>query len=1428
MENLINVKNAKENNLKDITVSIPKECICGICGVSGSGKSTLACDVIAKYALKAFALSMPIKLRNKLLDRKTPDVNSIDNLPPVILVDIKNANRSIRSTVATTSGLMTILRNMFSLCAKNNKSTKNRCRVYPRLFSYNILESNGGGACSCCGGTGSANRIYAESIIVDEKKSLLSGAISVVNEKGIKYTKITDLFIKAFCKAYDIDINKSLKDYSKKELDMILYGTDKIIKFTDRSGGNGGKKELPFPGVIGSLLEVYNRTKNANLEKYIMDGTCSVCNGSRYNEHALDYKIDDYSISDFLEMNITEAKDTIFRLSKIYGTEFEGFAEEFSLIAQELETIGVGYLGLDRPISTLSGGELQRIKLAKQIAMKYEGYCYIIDEPSTGLHDINVIELMNSINRLKENHNTVLLIEHNPLILNACDYLIELGVGGGNKGGNIVAIGTPKEIISKETLTGMMLKKHLIVSQPVVNIETNKLGIYGVSVNNLKNVDIEIPLNSFIAVAGVSGSGKSSAINNALYSTIDTYLKTGKKKNSLKIDAKIEGIVRLDQNASVTNSRSNVGTLLGILEKIRTLFTNLNQSKDMGFDASAFSKNSKKGACPLCGGTGVLLDEDKSEEICDECNGTGYRSEILNIKYKGYSIAEILALTVDELINIFDDGYINRILIACQEIGLGYLSLDRKSPSLSKGEYQRIRIVTEICKPNVSNYVYILDEPSKGLHYSDVKKIITTLRKIVNSGNTVIAIEHNLDVIMSSDYVLEFGPESGVNGGQIVYSGPTNKLSEKNTHTSQAIKGLKIKKDGITNSEISKKIEVQNTQYKFEIEKEKINVLKGPIGSGKSLLLRDLLYANPLKRYIASVSTQGKYYTRDIKAEKNQGNSLPLTRLISDDISVFGKNERVLETLNLTNIVEKLFYDYGEHEEDVYRSSFNFVKKAGKCAACSGNGRMMSYDFEKLCSDTQCEKALYDVLADRTRISRLSPLMKSEYKIDISKKYADMTEEEKRVFIFGDKKKTVYYAPKKKEYYWEGCNTILFTNMAYASKYLQEIIKPTYSLRTCTYCKGLGVNIDVSKSTYKGISYKDFNLLNIQDLLKALEKRSSSTNEERTLISVLSKLVSFGINDITLSDYTSELSLEKRMILQYVSYRMNPLSNTMIAWDDFGVINNSAVREKIIDDLLVAISKNTTVLLVDNKLKIDGMNEIFIGNNTDIIRYQSKKLNNIIYIEQNEALEYEYYESKMSSRDLIGNYLDIISMIRKEYKKKYKQYNFTGVKEKEKCDKCGGTGYYELNIGDLGINKCKCPDCGGNGFSNEINSCLIGEKNIGDILSLSLNELFTWCKKMGYSNISDIIGTYIGIGLFNISLNEKICELSSNEKKLFVIATLLRQDKKEIVIKDFSNTMSEVEYRYIIEKIDDIATDNKQKIVIIKEIKNGSLFTKSV
>ena len=1416
MTNAIKVKNAYENNLKSISLDMPKNCICGICGVSGSGKSTLACEVIAKYALKAFALSMPVKLRRKLLDGKTPHVDRIENLSPVVLIDIKTANRSIRSTVATTSGLMTILRNMFSSEGKSVMEDSVK-RIYPRLFSYNISEQEGGGACPYCDGTGKADEIQFESIINDEDKGILSGAFEVVNAKGIKYTKITDLFIQAACKQREIDVEKPLKKYTKEELDYVLFGSEQIISFTDRSGANGGKKALPFPGIIGALIDVYNRTQNANIGKFVTSGKCNACRGTRYNAKAVSYLIDGKNITDFLAMSISEANDNIIKLGQQEKDLFGGYAEEFSSISKELINIGVGYLTLDRAVSTLSGGELQRIKLAKQIAMNLEETCYVIDEPSSGLHDANIVSLMQSIKRLSNNHNTVFLVEHNPLILNACDFLIELGIGGGVNGGEIIAAGTPEEIASKGTLTGKVLVKNQQVPMRGGFSVKNKVGIYGVSVNNLKAANIEIPLNAFVSIAGVSGSGKSSAINTALCDAVSKYLESGEKKYNLSIDGKVTGLVRLDQNASVANSRSNVGTLLGVLDDIRAMYSGLEQSKILGYDTSEFSKNSKKGACEMCGGSGIVIDDDKNEEICDECNGTGYKSEILKVKYRGLDIAGFLALTIDELVNYVEDERILAVLNACQDIGLGYLSLDRKSPSLSKGEYQRIRLVTEICKSNNNQTIYVLDEPSKGLHYSDVDKIISTLKKIVAEGNTVIAIEHNLDMILNSDYVVEFGPGAGNCGGEIVFCGLVDDLCKANTKTAEAIKGYKITKESKKKDNTGRVIHIKNHKDEFVIQRNQINVLKGAIGSGKSQLLKKVLYANPLKRYVSSISNQGKYLTRDIQAEKNYGDSLPLTRLINVDVSVFGKHERIAETLNITQAIEKLYYEYGNHDNDVIRSSFNFAKRAGKCCSCGGNGRLLSYDFSLIMEDQTSEQALYDLLQERTRISRIAPLLKDEYGIDITKKYADMTYEERQIFLYGDKKKVVFYAPKKKEYWWDGCNTILYTNLSYASKTLQEKARGTYSLQKCEFCNGMGVKQNVFQSKYKGIEYREFLNKEVQELLDDMHQGATNpTQEEQIIIDVLEKMVEFGIGDIRLSDYTPDILAEKRMIVQYISYRMNPLANTMIAWDDFGMINDDR-KTCVVKDLKDLVTKETTVLLVDNNLEMEGVNEIILGDFMPIGSVAKNDFSNVTLLTKNQLEKKFSTIDDVSARDSVGNRLGVIPLVRNEYKKKNKKYNYTGIKEEEKCCKCRGSGFYEVNTGDIGFTRCKCPDCMGTGFSEAINNVLIGGCSIGEVLSLPLKELHLWCENNDLFNITNIVEPYVAVGLSNVRLNEHIGDLSLNEKILFdIVYLIVSGTEKEIVVRDFSANISASEYAEILTRLDSLARKENKRIVIAK------------
>ena len=1414
MKKKIKIINAHENNLKNIFVEIPKWRICGICGASGSGKSTLASKVIAQYALNAFSLSMPVKLRKKISMWRNPKVEKIENLSPVILVDIKNANRSIRSTVATTSGLMTILRNMFSF-AGNLQEDNTKRKVYPRLFSYNIQMAEGGGACPNCGGTGKADLIKAESIIKNNKKPIFLDAFYIVNDKGIKYTKITDIFIKAACIQNGIDVDKPISSFTDAEMDFLLYGSDRVVKFIDRTGANGGKKELPFPGIIGALLEVYKKTKNANIEKYITNGLCCSCKGTRYNDVALKYKVDNYSISDFLSMSVSDAQKYISSLPVTLGHDYDGYAEEFSEIACELIKIGVGYLTLDRAIATLSGGELQRIKIAKQISMNLKNNCYVIDEPSSGLHDSNIVDLIKSIKRLRDNHNTVLIVEHNPLILNACDYLIELGVGGGSQGGEIVAVGQPDVLINKSTLTGKTLKRsNGDVCEKSISLSGKKVGIYGVDVNNLDSVDLEIPLDSFVTIAGVSGSGKSSAVK-ALFNAVSDYISTGIKRDYFSTDKKISSIVRLDQNASVTNSRSTVATLLGILDIIRKMYSDLDLSKKLGFDKPAFSKNNKKGSCALCGGLGLILDMDQNEEICDECDGTGYKREILHIKYKGYSIADLLALTIDEVIDFMDDAYVIKVLTVCQQIGLGYLSLDRKSPSLSKGEYQRIRLAAEICKSDTKGTIYVLDEPSKGLHFADANKIIKALRQIVCEGNTVIAIEHNLDVIMSSDYIIEFGPGAGSEGGRIVYCGDTEGLKNAKTKTAEAIKGYKIPPTQIDNRNDLDIIEVRNSSVDFDLKKKCINILRGPIGSGKSILLRNTLFSNPLKRYVASISNQGKYLTRDIIAEKNNGPALPLSRLISDDIMVFGKHERVAETLNLTSAIEILFFDYGKNNKEVPRSSFNFSKKSGKCVSCGGNGRYQSYDFDLIMNNRQLENDVYSLINERTRISRIAPLLKSEYGIDISKKYSEMSDEEKQIFLYGDHNKVVYYAPKKKEYWWDGCNSILITNMSYASELLKDYCKSSFEIRNCKYCKGLGVNNIVKNLKYKGLSYEYFCNTPILELNQVFKQLINEPNrEENHLLNVFDKIISFGMGDIKLCDYVAELEVAKRMMIQYISYRINPLSDTLLAWDDFGMINDPLTRNNVLQDFKEAINDGTSVLLVDNNLHVEDMNEIIIGNFNEVNEDKEIKFKNILFTNDNK-LKTCNFVNHFSFREVVGNYIGILATIRDEYKKKYKKYNFTGIKDSEKCDKCNGKGFYMVNSGDIGITKCVCPDCQGTGFSAGINQSLINGESYGHIMDMPFENLYNWCIQSDLKQIAGILELYVNVGLGRISLGERIQDLSSNEKIIFAIANLLKQSDTEIVIKDFSTNIAQNEYNLILEKLDKEATKLNKRIIIV-------------
>jgi len=1431
--NTIEVIETNENNLKNVSISIEQNKLYGICGVSGSGKSTLACDVIARYALNNFSLSMPTFLRKRLFNNHYPNVKKIKGLPPVILIDIKSANKSVRSTVATVSGLMTSLRNIFAHSSNSIQNDNNK--IYPKLFSYNIPENEDGGACAYCNGTGSAESISTNKLFGNEQLGVFNGGFSVVNEKGVKYTKVSDLFVKAFCEEHNISLNKKINEFSKNELTLLLYGSDKVISFNDRTGSNNGRKSLAFPGVIGTLLDVYTRTKNKNIEKLVSTCDCPKCHGTRYNKTALHYRFEDKTIADYLSLSISELFVEINKWDLKKHANIKGAINELKVLASELENIGVGYLELNRHIASVSGGELQRVRLAKQISMKLSGYCYVVDEPSTGLHFYDISYLIKALYRLRDNDNTVLVIEHNKQILAHCDCLIELGPSGGKNGGYVIATGTQKSLIEKNTLTGKALSntKLEFSTKPISNEKWVKLK--HITLNNLKDVELKIPLHSFVCISGVSGSGKSSAIEHALYEALSDYTMSNIQNKNLTVDDQIKKVVMLHQDASVIGYRSTVATLLDIMSYIRTMFANVTENK--GWVPTDFAANSNgKGVCVFCKGLGVISDDDGLRDDCPVCDGTGFSTEALKIKYNGYNIAEIMKLSIDELKNIIDDEKIKHLLSICQELGLGYLSLGRNGSELSKGEYQRLRIANEIYNMHEFHTLIILDEPSRGLHYNDIQKLIICLRKFLLKGHSIIVIEHNLNVILQSDYIIEFGPYSGDKGGKIVYEGLTTGIKNTTTHTAKAISLWNQQQPYTTNTtkyiKDSYIIPLKTTPLSsfnekhpenIKIEKNRINIIRGSIASGKTQLMRKLLYANPLKKYIASISTQGKYLTRNIEAWKNDDAILPLARIIDSDQKFYWNDERIIETLNLNQIVSKIFFCDKTNSNILFKNTFDTSKKTGKCSVCKGAGRLYSYDFNKVFSNNKLLTDFNTLISNRSRFNRIQPLLNKIYNIDISKPFNQMTYDEKRVFIFGDKDMEVFYAPKNKTYTWDGCNAILFSNISYASKNLRDTLKPTYSNRECSYCNGLGVDNDIANSRYRDISYSQILTLLIKDLLITLNEQKKLCIDGEELVSYLKTMVKLNLGHLRLGDYINTLDSNVQSIIQYISYKFNPLCKSLIIWDNFSAGKSIDSVEILLNDIMEELKNGVTIILIDNNISISNANNIILNscdnNKSDTDFYQpphDTKHGCFFekYINSNEIIDRE--KITLSNKTTIGSITGSTTALKNKFKDKFNKDIFSTKKSETKCEKCDGRGWYEINLGDIGFNKCLCHNCIGSGFSSTVLKHKINNKNIAELLQMPVGKLYDWAIINKHNDIVKRLEVFINLGIKNIPLSQGLSELSYNEASMILIAKFLNETNPVLYIKNSFRNVYNEELIEIQNKIYKACIHSMKKIVFIK------------
>jgi len=742
------VKNAHTNNLNHIDIEIPKHKFVVFTGVSGSGKSSLLFDTIYTEAQRQLIETFSTFARTRMPKLSRPDVDDILNLSTAIVIDQKRMGNNLRSTVGTATEINTYLRLLYSRIGKPF--------IGPSFyFSFNHPE----GMCPHCNGLGKQIKINID-LFLDKEKSIKEGAITHPHYKsgGFLWKELVSLDV--------VNSEKPLKDFSENELNLLLYSEPFLIKnakekLTYNRNFEGIARKLEKAVTTRADDETAEEEKNA-YTKYFNYKPCEYCGGTRLNERARSVKIKGLTIAEICSLELIDVYSFLLNINDEISRPILRKAQ---FLLQQLIEIGVGYLSLERAVGTLSGGEAQRVKMSKQMDCNLVDMLYVLDEPSIGLHPRDTENLLNILFRLKEKGNSVFVVEHDPDIIRAAEWIVDMGPHAGKFGGNVVYNGEPVGLATTKSLTGEYL---LNKEKPTYSRKSTAsfFEIKNATANNLKNVSAKIPKGVLTCVTGVAGSGKSSLIHECFA-----------KQHP-------EAII-IDQSPIGRSSRANSATFIGVFDLIRKEYASATNT-----DASLFSFNSK-GACPKCNGQGVLTFElhflDSVKTICDECEGKRYHSDVLELKFQNKNIAEVLDMTVNQAYEFFNSSRINKHLQLLQEVGLGYLKLGQSLSTLSGGESQRLKIATEL---NKESNIYIMDEPTTGLHMSDIDNFYKIIKSLVANNNTVIIIEHNLDIIKYADWIIDMGPEGGKKGGELIFQG----LPEDIINCNHSITGKYLRK----------------------------------------------------------------------------------------------------------------------------------------------------------------------------------------------------------------------------------------------------------------------------------------------------------------------------------------------------------------------------------------------------------------------------------------------------------------------------------------------------------------------------------------------------------------------------------------------------------------------------------------------------------
>ncbi len=934
----IEVFGAREHNLKDIDIKIPKNQLVVFTGVSGSGKSSLAFDTIYNEGQRRYMESFSAYARQFMGDMERPDVDKITGLSPVISIEQKTTNKNPRSTVGTITEIYDFLRLLYARVGeaysyntgkkmvkfseeeivtdvfskfKNKKISllaplvRGRKGHYRELFedirkkgylkvridgevkdlvakmqvdrykihdievvvdrlavtddmkvrvsqsvqktlqigkdlmfllinddnkvvqyskqlmcidtgisyeepSPNAFSFNSPyGACPVCKGLGNVYTIDMESVLPDKSKTVKEGGIVPLGEE-----RDASVFqqVLAFARKHKINLNSTLQQLPQAQLDLLLYGDQEISPALELDLSD---ETIPmeftgsYEGIIPMLKRWFASPQSGEalrewVEKFMQLKTCDSCNGTRLRKESLWFKVDEKNISELSSLNLDKLAVWFATLEKRLNTKQNAIAKDVLKEIRErlqfLLDVGLTYLTLNRSSKSLSGGESQRIRLATQIGSQLQGITYILDEPSIGLHQRDNQRLIGALQNLRNIGNSILVVEHDKDIMLAADYLVDIGPKAGKHGGEIVAMGTPKQVLASRSDTALYLSGEKSIEVPTERRKGNGgfLELKGAKGNNLKNLDVKFPLGKLILITGVSGSGKSTLINETLYPLLSKHCYDSKMNpleyKSIKGLEQVDKVIEIDQSPIGRTPRSNPATYCGFFTDIRTLFAAVPEAKIRGYNAGRFSFNVKSGRCNVCEGGGMrVIEMNFLPDVyvhCEKCNGKRYNRETLEIRYKGKSISDVLDMTVDEAVEFFQAvPFIYRKIKVLKEVGLGYITLGQSAVTLSGGEAQRVKLSTELGKKDTGKTFYILDEPTTGLHFQDIQHLLEVLNKLVERGNTVLVIEHNMDVIKVADHIIDIGPEGGDGGGLVLFEGvPEALIKVKGSFTGQYLK----------------------------------------------------------------------------------------------------------------------------------------------------------------------------------------------------------------------------------------------------------------------------------------------------------------------------------------------------------------------------------------------------------------------------------------------------------------------------------------------------------------------------------------------------------------------------------------------------------------------------------------------------------------